>query len=231
MDSLISRLNSTRETAQQIESGMAAVYTKSQLLVMQMPKTGCIWRIHALLRAGLGRPRRLQLPRGHDVRHAVLAQIPEEYRDYFTIGCVRRPDAWLKSYWMMRVARRNWHDTWPTWMPDVFLDRDCQSDSFVDFVNRYLDTYPGLISRLAFDYVGNGESEIDFVCRQEYLAEELCLGLRAAGIPFDEKALHDVPRRNAARNRTRRQAHLPDHLLEKINAAERPLIERFYPGQ
>lgn len=116
-------------------------------------------------------------------------------------------------------------------MPDVFLDRDCQSDSFVDFVNRYLDTYPGLISRLAFDYVGNGESEIDFVCRQEYLAEELCLGLRAAGIPFDEKALHDVPRRNAARNRTRRQAHLPDHLIEKIYAAEGPLIARFYSEQ
>lgn len=195
---------------------------------MQMPKTGCIWRIHALARAGLGRPLRISLSDGHDARHAVLAQIPSKYQDYFTIGCVRKPDGWLKSWWMMRMEKQNWHSTWPTWMPDVFFDRDCRSGSFIDFVNCYLDTYPGLISRLVFDYVGQRDSEIAFICRQEHLADDLCTGLHAAGVSFDEQALRDQPRRNGAKNRTRRQVHLPDQLRERIHAAEASLINRFY---
>jgi len=196
---------------------------------MQMPKTACIWRIHALKSAKVGRPLQVKLPTEHDNRHAVLTQLPDHYLSFRKIGCVRRPDYWLRSWWMMRMQRKNWSARWPTWMPDVFLDRDCRSTNFISFVEKYLEIYPGLITRLTNDYVGPSGSEVDYVCRVENLADNLSEALTALEIHHDKIALRSRRRANIGRARWKSLSLLPDDLRTKIFDAESEIMERFYP--
>ena len=61
--------------------------------------------------------------------------------------------------------------------------RRCWSDDFCTFVWRFLEKNSGTVSRLYRTYTHN--NTLDFVCRQERLAEDLIAALERAGEIFD----------------------------------------------
>lgn len=189
-------------------------------LFIHVPKTGGNFVHHALDELGI-RARPPQVIRRREFNdHPMLSDI-QHYRwlprKRFTFGFVRYPPDWWRSYWAYRMRTG--------WVPA--MDAQIQSKDFATFIENVLELVPGSASKLLEEYVGP-PGKIDFVGRSETLLDDFARALALAGYEVDRVKLEQVRRQNTS-NYALHPAEYPPELLERVIAAERVGIERWYP--
>jgi Tfp pilus assembly protein PilF len=190
---------------------MALHFTRSNALLLLVPKTGSTWIRQKVKELGLpveevGDP----AMREHDFLTAF------DRSAYGFVGAfVRDPIDWYRSYWSYRMERG--------WRPQYPLDRHCRNDDFESFVRCAVTTLPGALGNIYTSYVGEPGADVDFVGRQERLAEDFMRFLRLAGEEFDESILLDERRVNA----TDVRPSYTEELKELVTVSEWDTMERF----
>lgn len=148
-------------------------------------------------------------------------------RRSFKFCFVRHPLAWYESYWLF-MRGRGWN-VWgvnrrgrPRWHPNAPLD-GLGDDDFNRFMRKVLERRPGYVGEMYDRYA---TPSIDFVGKQERLAEDLAEVLRRLGVPCDAERL----RSRAPVNVSDRAAGAPvwdEALRREVEAAEHAALERF----
>jgi Tfp pilus assembly protein PilF len=190
---------------------MALYFPRSNALLLLVPKTGSTWIRAKVGELGLeveylGDP----AMRDHDLLESY------DRSRYRHIGAfVRDPLEWYRSYWAYRMERG--------WRPRYPLDEHCRSDDFETFIRNAVTILPGALGNIYWSYVGPPDDEIDFVGRQERLAEDFARFLRLIGEPVDEAMLHQGSPVNA----TSIQPDYPEELKELITLSEWDTMDRF----
>ena len=191
-------------------------------------KTGGIWVKEAIrssgLRYGRCRDRRVAHPFGLKREHATPNVVMDEFKaGRFSFCFVRHPIGWLKSFWCYRVKTGHLDMGFP-------LDR-IWDDAFEPFIWNVLEKYPdGFVTQLYQFYVGPDVNEVDFIGRQENLADDLVKALTLAGETFDESRLRATRWRNAsARHKKYGLLCVLDEGIEQaVLDADKWVMEKFY---
>ncbi|WBB78446.1 hypothetical protein O7606_19760 [Micromonospora sp. WMMD882] len=190
---------------------MALLFTRTNSLLLLVPKTGSTWIRAKVRQLGLA-VETVGDPAMRD--HDLLDQYDRSA--YRHVGAfVRDPVEWYRSYWAYRMERG--------WRPQYPLDEQCASDDFETFVRRAVSILPGALGNIYTSYVGPPEAEIDFVGRQERLVDDFARFLRLAGEEFDEATLREGSRVNA----TTTVPDYPEELKELVTLSEWDTMRRF----
>jgi len=199
----------------------------ARAIFYHIPKTGGTWveKVLSLLDrekrgdrhvwAGSGRN-----PFGLFRKHAVPDDVrPSDKAGLVSFCFVRHPVAWYRSFWMARRGGPLDHGT-------RFGAERYVHDSFERFVENVLRAYPrGFVTALYQCYTRADVSGIDIIGRQETLRADLTRALTLAGDHVDEEVIRRTPARNVSRHRP----PVSPNLDRRIRAAERWVIERWYP--
>jgi hypothetical protein len=203
---------------------VASVTEKS--IFYHVPKTGGIWVSQAIRASGikLGRAERIKanipLTRTHSIPELIQPEIKE---GRFSFCFVRYPIDWYKSFWCYRIRTRTIDLRFPA---DL-----CWSNDYDEFVNNLLLQYPtGFVTNLYQCYVGRELNGVDFIGKQETLADDLVTALNLSGEDFDEEKLRATRVVNASGTRPKleRLAVLQDETRERVNEVEKWVLENFY---
>jgi hypothetical protein len=218
-----------------------ALLLHDDAIFLHVPKTGGMWVSAVLRDLGAVRcrvaskhadmDRVLNCARRYPGRYleAVVKAGPlwqRRARAAFKFCFVRHPLAWYESYWAFTRAR-GWN-AWGVngrgrqrWHPNALLD-GLGDDDFNRFVRNVLERCPGYVTRL---YGWYATPEIDFVGKQEHLADDLAKVLRLIGRDFDERRLRAEPRVNTS---DRSQTPAWDPVLKReVASTESAVLERF----
>lgn len=169
-----------------------------------IPKTGGMWVRRAIATAGIPATEWWKASEYHETFRSAPAH------GKFTFTFVRNPQTWYPSFWSHRM-RRGWR------MEDV-LDPYMSLD-FDIFMKNVLKYLPGQLTKRYERYIGPEPGSLDFVGRQETLAEDLIRALRMAGEEFDEDKILNTPRENAGNNLPAYSDQLLDAVLESESGA------------
>lgn len=201
----------------------------NNFIFYHVPKTGGTWVKVALEAAGVrtwavhttGGPHPFNLKWAH----SCPGTVPERSREgRFSFCFVRRPVPWYTSYWAFRSRKGARRD-------ENFPADGLWSDDFDQFVNNLLDAHPGgFVSALYQYYTGPDCSGVDFVGRQESLADDLVRALTLAGESFDEEALRATGRCNRSPGKLKKLCVLSDATRARVAECERWILETFYGG-
>lgn len=143
----------------------------------------------------------------------------ESKRGLFSFCFVRRPESWYRSFWCFRSKTRYLDKKFP-------LDR-IWDDEFERFVTNSVEKFPdGFVTELFQYYVG----KVDFVGRQEDLANDLVRVLTLVGEEFDVGALRSTRRYNvaAADERYGGMCTLSEATRDRMLEAEKWVTDTFY---
>jgi hypothetical protein len=219
-------------------------FINDQMIFYHIPKTGGRWVTSAMKAGGVGTGRAHRLPGRHPreriyfevvgspepacwivpQQHSTPDAMEEKYKTRrFQFCFVRRPVAWYRSFWCYRLRTKNIDLRFP---PDHLWDAD-----FERFLENVAAAYPnGFLTELYQHYVGADNTRMDFVGRQEHLADDLVEVLALAGRGVDEKALRALKPRNvsAADPKLGARAVAGWQTVHKIEAAEHWILETFY---
>jgi len=207
-----------------------AVKTKKSV-IYHIPKCGGIWVKETIRRAGIPYTRSKDRAVGHkelrnDFRlereHSLPPNMwPEDVKGLFSFCFVRHPLGWYKSIWRFRKNYQVLNPKFPVdrnWVP-----------VYEDFVNNMLNSYPnGFVTELFQYYVGENIDGVDFVGRQENLADDLVKALTLADETFDEKILRTTKRWNRSKEYT---AVLSEETQNRVLEVEKWVIDSFYSGR
>jgi len=189
---------------------MAILLTNSDTLILLVPKTGSTWIRTVLERSGI--PHRHvgdRMYRGH-------GNLLVHGRKNRAVACfVREPYAWYRSYWA--------HRTHLGWRPKYLIDRHCSNGDFGGFLAGCVRTFPGFLTTLFEEYAGSRTHAIEFVGRQESLADDLIRLLHSSGESFSEAHM----RRTQRINESPPGGTCPEDVREMMCIAELSSILRF----
>jgi Tfp pilus assembly protein PilF len=189
---------------------MAVFLPRTNSLILEVPKTGSKWVRAAIQRAGIPFQ---QIGPAEWKGHGTLLI---HGRKFSFIACfVRNPINWYRSYWAYRIEK-GWH-------PEVELDSVCQTNSFDTFVRKASLLLPGVLTAIYETYTGSKEDPIDFIGKQENLANDLMTALRMCGEKFDEGRLLSTGRINESSCRP----DYPRELRELVVLAEHQAMKRY----
>lgn len=178
-----------------------------KLLFVHIPKTGGAWVSEALKAAGV------DLTPVSENPHPFLSEL--EPGERFTFAFVREPAAWYSSLW-------HYHRHYPQtdWeLVNRYIDLDLE-----DFILAMGRRWPGYLTGLYTHFVGKPGAEINYIGRQETLADDLVTALRLAEQDFDENALRSYPQRNHETSKL----SVPDDVAVFIAEKEHAIYERYY---
>ena len=198
-----------------------------RFIFYHIPKTGGTWVKVALKEAGVktGAVRTTGGPHPFNLKwaHACPGTVPERSKDgRFSFCFVRQPIAWYTSYWAFRSRKGARRD-------ENFPADGLWSDDFDQFVNNLLDAYPGgFVTALYQYYTGARCDKVDFIGRQETLADDLVKALTLAGETFDEAALRATRQCNKSPGKLKKLCILSEATQARIADCERWVSETFY---
>lgn len=189
---------------------MAVRLSSSGTLILVPPKVGGTWLRLALTAAGVTwteeGPPEWGGQGGLDVH----------IRDgAFIATFVRGPVDWYRSYWAYRMEGG--------WRPRYELDRICSADDFSMFIRKTVIELPGFLNAMFERYAGPADDPIDFIGRQERLADDLVTLLERRNEKFVEAALRSVPRANT----TSLRPAIDASLVDAICVSEQEMTQRF----
>lgn len=143
-----------------------------------------------------------------------------------TFGFVRHPVAWLRSRWAFAVMTglvahtRHGRSAAATWMAC------CWDDDFNNFVDKYLERYPGIATQTMFRMLGLwSDKPADAIGRTETLLEDLRNILEEAGEVCELTGLE--LRRNETERAIKDRAVVSQEQHAHIMLAEHKLCEMF----
>lgn len=199
-------------------------------IIYHIPKTGGIWVKVAVRESGIQRwgtrqvavSQPFNLKKAHATPDVVL---PRHKQGRYGITFVRKPVDWYISYWSFRSRKGARRD-------EKFPADGLWSDDFDQFVNNVLDAYPnGFVTALYQYYTGENCEKVDFIGRQEHLADDLVEALTRAGEVFDEEALRSTPRQNESPDEWKEKCALLPETQARVAECERWVLETFYPEE
>jgi len=152
--------------------------------------------------------------------HRALAAYP----DLFSYSFVRNPYQWYRSAFCYRQQRG-----WPQHGRGMDLDA-CKSDSFAEFVFGACEAFPGFLTQLYEQMIGNPIA-VDYLGRTETLREDLCEALTLAGEAFDVASIMDRTKSNTAGALGKfDEVILTTEIKERIYDSENTSFDRYgYP--
>ena len=202
---------------------MSVSLRHSGALFLHIPKTGGSWVEHTLGQIGIEIDPAETIP-GVTYRHSLLPMIRREHPLAFTF--VRHPLSWYESWWKFQAGI--WTVFEPgVWHPQRVLER-CQSDDFNEFIRLAIEHEPSYVSRMYEWFIGPpGHDFVQFVGRQENLAEDLIAVLMTLGYEVDAPAIRRIARANESQKRYGEPVWDPD-LRRKVLELEASAIRRFY---
>lgn len=208
-----------------------AVHTDRSVFY-HVAKSGGIWVKEAMRHSGLPygrcRDRHVDHPFGLKREHSTPDVVMDEDKEgRFSFCFVRHPVTWYQSFWCYRIKTDALDMKFP-------LDRLCWHDEFESFVRNVLDMYPqGFVTRLYQYYVGSGADGVDFIGRQESLADDLVKALTLAGEDFDEDLLRTTRMRNVASShrKFRDRCKMPPDLWREVEQVEEWVMNTFYSSR
>lgn len=195
-----------------------------------IPKTGGIWVKEAMRQSGCvgygrcrdikGRSQKFGLKR----EHATPDVVRDGYKKgLFSFCFVRHPVAWFKSFWCYRVKTGHLDVRFPS-------DRlwDGMFETFI--VNVLKEFSDGFVTELYQYYVGETADKVDFVGKQENLADDLVKALTLAGEDFNEEDLRRTKWRNVSAGHSKYgdMCVLSTEVRDRILKADRWVINNFY---
>ncbi len=205
-------------------------HMNDRLLFYHIPKTGGRWVLGAMKMGGvLGVRRAPRIPGVHPLglrRHhaAPEAVVDECKKNRFQFCFVRRPYEWYRSFWCYRVHTQHLDPAFPL---DGLWDKDFES-----FLGNVLARYPGFLTQVYQCFVGSDNTRMNFVGRQENLADDLVKALALAGEPgINEKRLRRLKPMNVSAGNPLfgGRAVANPSTIAKIETAESWVLETFYP--
>ena len=196
-------------------------------IIYHIPKCGGTW-VHRTVRKSMGmkdqwRPREngAYQELGLHYEHAVPNQVIDEDKEgLFSFCFVRHPVTWYRSFWCYRLKKHTLHLSFKL---DLYWDINYEK-----FILTALDKYPnGFVSQL---YKYYDLDNMDFVGRQENLANDLAKALRLAGDEFDKGILKNERRVNLSASNPKYgdQAIIGRMLEKRIEKVEHWVMDRYY---
>jgi hypothetical protein len=201
---------------------MALILNRS--IMIHVPKTGGTWTYVALREQGLVRGMLWSADNNpHPCADEVAVLFPR-----FTFCFVRRPVAWLRSYWASAFIHRGYGIDRVRFGSSPWAEfAQCEAPSFLEFCTAYLERCPGAVGRMFDRYVKG----VDFVGKHESLIPDLCRALEIAGESFDaDRLAESKPENQSSRFPLGPLAEIPDAIANEIRRAELPLLQKFYPS-
>ena len=203
-----------------------------KVILYHIPKCGGIWAKEALRRS-LPNPREdygrckhtafandFGLYREHAIPDGV---VEDDKRGRLSICFVRNPLTWYRSYWAFRIKTKSFDECFPI---DLLMD-----DDYEIFINNVLREFPkGFVTQLYQYYTGEELQKINFIGKQERLADDLVEALTVAGQEFDEGRLRRTKFINVAGidHKYDELTKLKQGTIEKIKKAEEWVFNTFY---
>ena len=179
-----------------------ALVLRNDAVFLHVPKTGGNWVTTVLNELGL--VQRQRPPKHADIDHLFYRPVRsrrEQLRwildpDLLSLGrtkpfmfCfVRDPLSWYESWFKyMSQPSRRWRrygdaESLYDWHPNAMLN-DLGSETFTGFVRNVAAARPGFVTEMYGWYT---RPQMDFVGRQESLAEDLIQALKTMELDFDE---------------------------------------------
>lgn len=210
---------------------------------LHLPKTGGTWVTSALEDMGLIRchfaAKHADMERAmHCLRDAPGRYVEAVFkagplwqrrvRRGFKFCFVRHPLSWYESWWIY-MSGRNWNP-WGVdprgrarWHPNAAIDGLGDPD-FNRFVRNVLEQHPGYVSAL---YASYATAAIDYVGKQERLADDLIAVLGKLGVDFDAARVRARPPVNASSERSTARPVWDAGLRRDVEASERSAIQCF----
>lgn len=190
---------------------MAILFTRTNSLLLLVPKTGSTWIRNKIKEIDLG-AKMVGYPDARD--HDELDRFNRE--DYNHIGAfIRNPVDWYRSYWSHR-QEIGWSTYWP-------IDTNCGDDDFPTFIRNVVERMPGVYSDLLEAYVGPPHDEIDFIGSQENLLDDYLKFFKHVGEDVDVQAFRAGDKANTAKV----LPEYPEELKDLVRRAERKAMDRF----
>lgn len=180
---------------------------------IHIPKTGGSWVKQALIRANIEFD---DFCIDNNV-HIGIKDCPYPKLPNFVF--VRHPVAFYKSYWQLKMTCG--------WDENNLFDMEYKTNIFHNFVIKVTRDHPGIYGNMIDTLIGDANNEIEFVGRQESLAEDLIIILRKMGEDFDEHFIRTTPLYNVSDD-ARYPALYNNELKSNVMHSERYIIERFY---
>jgi hypothetical protein len=143
-----------------------------------------------------------------------------------SFGFVRNPVDWLISRWAFAVASGYpIHVQHRGTAAQVWL-ASCWSYSFSEFIEKYLERFPGVATQTMFQKLGLWSSKpVDRIGRTETLVDDLSRILDDAGEQWSRPQV--PPHRNPTERRIEGEAVVTADMRRRIMDAERALCDRF----
>jgi len=176
-----------------------AIFLKNTV-VYHLPKTGGTWVSQALQRG---------IPEGFRVfgkKHGTPLEIDAEWwshpnplvpnpRGCHKIIFLRSQTSWLRSYWRYRIGLGA-ECPWPTpYEGHILTELDkCGAPEFDEFIQNYLDTCPGFVTKMFADFMDTGLGKPADVGDQSQLEEHLLRFLAKNIEPHNPDAIKATPR-------------------------------------
>ena len=188
-----------------------ALKVDNKIVIYHVPKTGGVWLAEAL--RVLGVPFEATKDRHVTPREYAPPGLPK-------VAFVRHPLSWYKSYFDYKLHNREYCG----WSSQ--FDKDCQSGTFGEFIERVLEKHPGFLTKWFKEYMGEDWLAVDEIGCQESLSVDCARIMTKYGIPMTEERLTSVPRLNSMESQ---HSYLTDQ-IPAIEKAESETIARFYSG-
>ena len=197
-----------------------------KFIFLEIQKTGSIWVRHAMTNAGIiHREPKIKTSRGFwfGNSHIGLDWIDEDINK-FKFAFIRHPLTWYQSYYCFRKFDHPLQAR--TTITDILF-----KDNFEEYVENCLSQFPnGLVTAIYKNFLGYNGKRVDFLGKQENLADDLVKALNLAGVKFDEDKLRDTPKVNLslADLKDKSICQYSEKLEKKVLKAERWIVKHFY---
>jgi len=204
---------------------------EERALFVHVPKTGGQFVMRLLESLGLARA---TPPIGGAVRADPVAHVPAwavSSAVDFSFGFVRHPVGWMESYYnfvLGRVADNGGRH--PAWNPGMWHPLNAfdalppgawaSADAMVDAI---YDAQPAFVGRLYRLFLGDLGLGVDFIGKQETMAEDLSVVTARLGHPVAPAVIAARPRINVSRG----AARLTAYGINRVLAEEGPALRQY----
>ena len=149
-------------------------------------------------------------------------------RNSYKFCFVRNPFSWYESFWkyQMTIGWQTWGQPirgLRNWHPNALLN-NIKDDDFNTFVTKVIELYPGYLTEMYNYYT---QRHVDYVGKQENLAENLVEVLQKTGIKIDESLILNHQKVNVSKPKKGARLEWDSALKEEVYKTEYVAFKRY----